>query len=128
LAEEELREQRDATLNSFSRNVVGNSRADASENSESGLPAQVEPTAVMTGEMNAVDDGPPAPSPMAEFKPWENTWTWAQALEADRMEKEERQSFNLEFGWMTEADHCLLGHGPRPIELGQFFSNSQANG
>jgi hypothetical protein len=83
---------------------------------------------VMTGDMSVVDEEPPVPPPIIEFKPWENTCTWPQALQADRREKAVWQAFDLEFGWMKEADQCLLGHGPHPVTWERFVAKSEANG
>jgi hypothetical protein len=75
LAEEELRDQQDATFNRFSLDVSGNSTAEASENSDSDLQDQGEHTVVMTGDMNVVDEELSGAQPMIQFKSWENTWT-----------------------------------------------------
>jgi hypothetical protein len=63
--------------------------------------------------------------PTIEFKPWSGNWTWPQALEADRREKAELLAFDLEFAWMKEADHCLIGHGPHPVKWERLISNAE---
>jgi hypothetical protein len=49
-------------------------------------------------------------------------------LEAGREEKAERQAFEDGFGWMKEADHFLLGHGPHPVTWDQFVSEAERDG
>jgi hypothetical protein len=72
-------------------------------------------TLIVTGDMSAEDEVVPAPESTIAFKPLSGNWTWPQALEADRREKEEQCAFELEFGWMREADRYLLGHGPYTV-------------
>jgi hypothetical protein len=66
--------------------------------------------------------------PQIEFKTWSGNWTWPQALEADLREKAKRQAFDLEFGWMKDADHYLLGHGPQPVPWDRFVSDAEQYG
>jgi hypothetical protein len=123
-------------FNRFSRDVLGNSSAEVSDG-DSDVPQGAD-TLVMTGGMSVVVDpeeereavAPPA----IGFKTWSGNWTWPQALEADLKEKAEPQAFDLEFGWMKDADHFLLGHGPteqrKPPEdqgkpLGSFHGRSR---
>jgi hypothetical protein len=61
----------------------------------------------MTDDMSVVGGEPPVQQPVIEFKTWENTWTWPQAVEADQRERAERHVFDLEFGWMKEADQRI---------------------
>jgi hypothetical protein len=70
-------------------------------------------TLVLTGDMSVVDEV--VSEPTIEFKSWEGNWTWPQALEA-------------EFGWMKEADQCLLGHGRHPVTWERFVDESERNG
>jgi hypothetical protein len=80
--------------------------------------------------MSFVPDEEPsvAPPPRTEVKTWSGNWTWPQALEADPREKAERQALDLEFGWMKEADHFLLGHGPHPVTWERFVSEAERDG
>jgi hypothetical protein len=121
LEEDEARDRVESTFAQFSRNVLGNSSAVASDDSD--VP-QGEHTPVITRGMKVVSDDEqeePEPEvttmPTIEFKPWSGNWTWPQALEADHLEKAERQPFDLEIGWMKDADHSLLGHQPAPGSL-----------
>jgi hypothetical protein len=52
----------------------------------------------------------------------------SQAREADRREKAERQAFEAEFGWMSEADLSILGLGPHPVTPDRFFDEAEHNG
>jgi hypothetical protein len=85
-------------------------------------------TLIMTADMSVVQEGPQMATPTIEFKTWSGNWTWPQTLEADQREKAERQAFDLEFGWMKEADHCLLGHEPHPVTWERFVSEGERDG
>jgi hypothetical protein len=133
LEQDEKREIEESTFNSFSRNVLRNSSAPVSDDSDV---QQGEDTLVMTGEMRVASNEEqeeqgelePEPEvttlPTIEFKPWSGNWTWTHPLEADRREKAERLAFQQEFGWMREADHCLIGHGPHPVAWERFIGNA----
>jgi hypothetical protein len=92
-----------------------------------------EDTVIMKGGMRVVSDDESTPEeeaatqPTKEFRPWSGKWTWPQALEADRSEKAEQLAVQQEFGWMKEADHCLMGHGPHPVTLERFISNAEGS-
>jgi hypothetical protein len=84
---DEAQDQADATFNRFSRDVLGNSSAQASDDLD--VP-QGQDTLVVTGDMTVEE---PAPPSSFQFKTWSGNWTWPQTCEADRREREERATF-----------------------------------
>jgi hypothetical protein len=78
--------------------------------------------------MGIVENEEVVPKPTIEFKTWENNWSWPKAMEADRREKAEHRAFDVEFGWMTEEDHCLLGRGTRPVTWDRFVDEAERRG
>jgi ribonuclease HI len=129
LEQDDQQDVQELTFRDCSRNVLGNARAQASDDSDV---QQGEDTLVMTWKMQVVPDEELASEVSAqltfEFKPWSKNWTWPQALEADRREKADRLAFQQEFGWMREADHCLIGHGPHPVTWERLISNAEQSG
>jgi hypothetical protein len=87
LEADEAQDLAESTFNSFSRDVLGNSSAVVSDDSDA---PQGESTPVITGRMRVVSDeeqeeqGEPDPEivtlPTIEFKPWSGNGTWPQAL------------------------------------------------
>jgi hypothetical protein len=129
LEQDEKQDIDDSEFRNFARNVLGNSSTPVSDDSDV---QQGEDTVVMTGETQVVPDekstSEAAAQPTFEFKPWSGNWTRPQALEADRRQKTERLAFQQEFGWMREADHCLIGHGPHQVTRERFISNAEQSG
>jgi hypothetical protein len=124
--EEEARDHADETFNRFSRDVLGNSSAVASDESDS---PQREDTIVMTGNMSIIQEGVrtygqyisqsfgPASddgehmteiapglmdSPAVAPQAWSTSFAQARS-EAIRQQAEEER-----FSWMTEADQDIL--------------------
>jgi hypothetical protein len=108
---------KDREFRHFSHGILGNSSADVStEDSDSDMPTQGDHTLVMNGGMR-IEDGGIVDLPEVPFKTSDPHYSWAQAkTDADR-ERAEEQAFLAEFGWMTDADHCWMGHWHHPVPL-----------
>jgi hypothetical protein len=123
----EAQDRAESTFDRFSRDVLVNSSAAMSDDSDG---PQGEHIPVMMSGMRTVSDKEQEERgesqlevvtlPMIEFKPWSGNWTWPQALEADRREKAEGQAFDLEFGRMKEAGH--------PVTWERLISNAERSG